>query len=88
MADLGVTPGMSRTTRRRVLQPEFAYAWRHLNPESVINTYGKSVYNQLRRQFGPGFFAKKGQGLSFDVMAMEFTSQERGGYFNADDVDA
>ena len=71
-----------------MLQPEFAYAYGHLNPESVINTFGRSVYNQLRRQFGPGFFARKGEGVPFDVMAMEFQSQERGGYFNADDVDA
>jgi hypothetical protein len=88
MADMGVKPGMSPAARRRVLQPEFGYAYGHLNPESVVNTYGMSVYNQLRRQFGPNFFAKKGEGVSFDVMAMEFQSQERGGYFSADDVDA
>jgi hypothetical protein len=88
MADMGVTPNMSRTQKRRILQPEFGHAYGRLNPESIINTYGKEVYNDLRRRFGPGFFAKKGEGTQFDVMAQEFVTQERGGYFNADHVDA
>ncbi|MCL2124083.1 MAG: hypothetical protein FWH34_08310, partial [Desulfovibrionaceae bacterium] len=80
MADMGVRPGMSRTQKRRLLQPEFAHAWGRVNPESFIGTYGMSVYNEMRRQFGPGFFAKRGQGFGMDVLAADFRYEERGGY--------
>ena len=67
--------------------PEFGYAWGRVNPESFINTYGKSVYNEMRRQFGPGFFARKGEGVGMDVLANSFALEERGGYaFNANDI--
>ena len=62
------------------MQPEFDYAWGKINPESFINTYGKSVYNEMRRQFGPGFFARKGEGRGLDVLANEFHLEQRGGY--------
>jgi len=80
MADLGIKPGMSKTQKRRALQPEFDYAWGKVNPESFINTYGKSVYNEMRRQFGPGFFARKGRGFGMDDLAANFHYEERGGY--------
>jgi hypothetical protein len=88
MADMGVTPGMSKTARRRALQPEFAYAFGRVSRSSFETLYGKSVARQMVRQFGPRFFPKKGEGVPLDVLAMEFASQERGGYFNAGDVDA
>jgi hypothetical protein len=80
MQDMGVTPGMSKTQKRRVMQPEFEYAWGQVNPESFIGTYGKSVYNEMRRQFGPGFFAKRGEGRGLDDIAQSFEFEQRGGY--------
>ena len=34
----------------------------------------------MRRQFGPGFFAKRGEGRGLDVLANEFALEQRGGY--------
>lgn len=88
MGDMGVGKNMGRAKRRRALQPEFAHTWGRVSPESVINTYGKGVYTQLRQQFGRGFFAKKGEGVGIDVLAHSFSSEERGGYsLNRDAVD-
>ncbi|WP_298997034.1 hypothetical protein [uncultured Desulfovibrio sp.] len=80
MDDLGVKKGMGRVKKRRILQPEFAYAWGKVNPENIINTYGKDAYNELRQQFGPGFFAKKGEGQGLDALAHSFFSENRAGY--------
>ncbi|MDR2695477.1 MAG: hypothetical protein LBC79_03750, partial [Deltaproteobacteria bacterium] len=79
-ADMGITPGMSRARRRRLVQPEFAYAYGQVNPEAFIKDYGKDAYNRLRREFGPGFFAKKGEGFGLDELAQSFSYAERGGY--------
>jgi hypothetical protein len=87
MQDMGIKPGMSRTQKRRILQPEFGHAWGRVNPESFINTYGKSAYNEMRRQFGPNFFARKGEGVGMDVLANSFELEERGGYaLNASEI--
>lgn len=88
MEDMGVKKGMGRVQKRRALQPEFAYAWGKVNPESFANTYGKDTYLEMRRQFGPGFFARKGQGVGIDVLAHDFSSEQRGGYdLNRNDFD-
>lgn len=88
LQEMGVTRGMSRTRRRRVLQPEFAYAYGKISPESVQNLYGMERFKELRRQFGPGFFAKKGEGIHIDALAHGFMSEERGAYdLNRDAVD-
>lgn len=88
LQEMGVRRGMSHTARRRALQPEFAYVYGKVSPESVQNLYGMARYKELRRQFGPGFFAKKGEGIHIDVLAHSFMSEERGGYDqNRDAVD-
>ncbi len=88
MEDMGVKKGMGRVQKRRALQPEFAYAWGKVNPESFANTYGKDAYLEARQQFGPGFFARKGQGVGIDVLAHDFSSEQRGGYdLNRNDID-
>ncbi|MDY0258636.1 MAG: hypothetical protein RBR41_03090 [Desulfovibrio sp.] len=88
MEDMGVKKGMGRVQKRRALQPEFAYAWGKVNPENFANTYGKDAYLEMRQQFGPGFFARKGQGVGIDVLAQDFSSEQRGGHgLNRNDID-
>ena len=88
LQEMGVRRGMSHNARRRALQPEFAYVYGKVSPESVQNLYGMERYKELRRQFGPGFFAKKGEGVHIDVLAHGFMSEERGAYDqNRDSVD-
>ncbi|MBQ9407273.1 MAG: hypothetical protein IJU37_11135, partial [Desulfovibrio sp.] len=89
LQDMGIKKGMSATKRRRALQPEFGFAYGRINPESVQHLYGMQRYNELRQQFGPGFFAKKGEGLPIDVLAQNFEREERGGYdLPAGEIDA
>ena len=80
LRDMGIKPGMSKTSKRRALQPEFDYVWGNVNPEAFIATYGRHAYNEMRKQFGPGFFAKKGEGQGMDELASGFSFAERGGY--------
>ncbi|MDE7240993.1 MAG: hypothetical protein K2N62_03795, partial [Desulfovibrio sp.] len=88
LQEMGIRRGMSHNARRRALQPEFAYVYGKVSPESVQNLYGMARFNELRRQFGPGFFAKKGEGVHIDVLAHGFMSEERGAYDqNRDSVD-
>ncbi|MBE6441465.1 MAG: hypothetical protein E7022_03915 [Desulfovibrio desulfuricans] len=89
LQDMGVTKNMSRSRKRRQLQPEFDYAYGRVDAESVKSLYGQERINELRRQFGPGFFAKKGEGTPLDVLAQNFAREERGGYeLGAEEIDA
>ncbi|MCR4666526.1 MAG: hypothetical protein K5657_04435 [Desulfovibrio sp.] len=80
LQEMGVKKGMSRSKKRRKLQPEFDYVYGRVDAESVAALEGKDRVAELRQQFGPGFFAKKGEGLGIDVLAQHFYDEERGMY--------
>lgn len=88
LQEMGITKGMSRSRKRRQLQPEFDYVYGHVDANSVSKLFGKDRVKELRREFGPGFFAKKGEGIGIDVLAQQFYDDERGMYdMNRTDVD-
>ncbi|MBQ9406059.1 MAG: hypothetical protein IJU37_04875, partial [Desulfovibrio sp.] len=84
---MGVTQNMTQAQRRRQLDPEWAYAYGRVDRKSAIEWLGKEGYKDALRQFGPGFFAKKGEGRGLDNLAQGFLLEERGGYGNATDID-
>ncbi|MCR5563992.1 MAG: hypothetical protein K6F46_11645, partial [Desulfovibrio sp.] len=88
LQEMGITKGMSRSRKRRQMQPEFDYVYGHVDADSVRKLYGQERVNELRREFGPKFFAKKGEGVGIDVLAQQFYDDERGMYdMNRTDVD-
>ena len=88
LQEMGVKKGMSKTARHKALSPEFAYVYGKVSRQSVESLYGKDFCRELVKQYGPRFFAKKGEGRGLDQLALSFSIEERNGYdANRNDVD-
>ncbi|MBR5705479.1 MAG: hypothetical protein IKX21_05880, partial [Deltaproteobacteria bacterium] len=90
MRDTGmnVDPRASRTAQRRSMDPVFDSVYGRVDADSVAELFGAEVVADLRREMGPGFFAKKGEGERIDTLAENYLrGQYSGDGFMDADID-
>ena len=77
-AGIDINDRDSLTKRRRAVDPEFDSIYGVVDADSVAELFGSEVVKELRDEFGPRFFAKKGEGQRIENLAENFIREKFG----------